>query len=74
MVAGVRYGAISNNDKTIAIVTFSSIDATGADEGSSGPILARTEPSNGSMKDKLDMAGWDEAFPPNANEHNANRS
>ena len=35
-----RYGVISNNGKTITVVTFGSVDAIGADEGSSGPLLA----------------------------------
>jgi hypothetical protein len=32
MVAGARYGVISNNGKTITIVTFGSVDAIGVDE------------------------------------------
>lgn len=38
-IAGARYGVISNNGKTITIVTFGSVDATGVDEESSGPHL-----------------------------------
>jgi hypothetical protein len=37
MVAGACYGVISNNGKTITIVTFASGDAIGVDEESSGP-------------------------------------
>jgi hypothetical protein len=39
MVAGDHYGVISNNGKTITIVTFGSVDAIGVDEVSSGPLL-----------------------------------
>jgi hypothetical protein len=39
-VAGARYGVISNNGKTITVVTLGSLDAIAADEGSSGPVLA----------------------------------
>jgi hypothetical protein len=41
---GARYGVISNNGKTITVVAFGSVDAIGADEGSSGPLLARNGP------------------------------
>ena len=38
--AGARYGVISITAKPITVVTFGSVDAIGADEGSSGPLLA----------------------------------
>jgi hypothetical protein len=33
MLAGARYGVISNNGKTMTIVAFGSVDAIGVDEG-----------------------------------------
>jgi hypothetical protein len=43
MVAGARYDAISNIDKTITVVTLGSVDAIGADEGSSRPLLGLSQ-------------------------------
>ena len=41
-IAGARYGVISITAKPITVVTFGSVDAIGADEGSLGPLLADT--------------------------------
>ena len=47
IISGARYGIISNNGKTITVVTFGSVDAIGADEiPSNDRRIARTISGN----------------------------